>query len=570
MTSYITSTIIGTGSFYSLTADYASLVLLDGVILASTDSRPFGTITGLNATLEIFGTVGAETGTSVMGTAVGAAIHIGATGRWITNGQAPTSGALYFRGEDQTFLNEGTLYAPGSIAVLTSLTGAHGTALTNTGTIQGASGVSMGWGISLVNSGLISASTFGDAANDWHYNNGVVLHGTDGTVTNLAGGVILATGNTGSGVRFTEVGGGGSLDNWGTIQSLHDYGVNLGQLSSGQATVTVFNAGSITGGAGAYLGSVNTDVLTNTGMLHGDVDMGAGNDTVRNSGSITGSLWLGDGNDTFDGRGGTVTGTVFGGLGNDIYTIDNTATVIDEVSSADGTDMVFAWADYALADGIEWLLLQGTAHNGFGNALDNVMVGNIAANLLGGGEGADTIVGGDGADTLIGDAGADSLRGERGNDQIFGDDDNDYLNGGVGADLLNGGAGNDTLVGDWGNDTLVGDVGADIFWAGNGADVFVYNALADSTVANTGRDRINVFELGVDRIDLSALDAIADTEGNDAFSLVGSFSHTAGELIARVVNTHTYLEGDVNGDGVADFSIMLVGVTGLTAGDLIL
>ena len=80
--------------------------------------------------------------------------------------------------------------------------------------------------------------------------------------------------------------------------------------------------------------------------------------------------------------------------------------------------------------------------------------------------------------------------------------------------------------------------------------------VAQSTPA--AYDRIVDFATG-DKIDLHTIDAITGG-ADDAFSFVGSnaFSNHAGEL--RVVNiggNNWTVQGDVNGDGVADFQLLL-------------
>jgi serralysin len=47
--------------------------------------------------------------------------------------------------------------------------------------------------------------------------------------------------------------------------------------------------------------------------------------------------------------------------------------------------------------------------NGWGNSLDNTIIGNVAANTIGGGSGDDTLSGGAGNDRLIGSTGSDSF-----------------------------------------------------------------------------------------------------------------------------------------------------------------
>lgn len=82
------------------------------------------------------------------------------------------------------------------------------------------------------------------------------------------------------------------------------------------------------------------------------------------------------------------------------------------------------------------------------------------------------------------------ITGTAGRDQIWGSDG--------GADMIFGGAEADTLWGMGGDDILDGGAGADTLYGGAGADVFVF-------AADGERDRIGDFELGVDRIDLSAM-----------------------------------------------------------------
>ena len=62
---------------------------------------------------------------------------------------------------------------------------------------------------------------------------------------------------------------------------------------------------------------------------------------------------------------------------------------------------------YTLTANVENLTLTGSALNGTGNGLNNLIVGNGSANSLSGGAGNDTLDGGAGADTLIGGAGSD-------------------------------------------------------------------------------------------------------------------------------------------------------------------
>jgi serralysin len=168
------------------------------------------------------------------------------------------------------------------------------------------------------------------------------------------------------------------------------------------------------------------------------------------------------------------------------------------------------------------------------------------------------------ADEMYGLAGNDVLRGGAGDDYLDGGKGDDSLYGGSGNDMLKGGGGADLLSGNDGKDVLIGGSEADLLFGGTGADIFKFMSITDSTVLNS--DKIADFSSADgDKIDLSAIDANALTAANDAFTYVGAagFSGVAGEL--HFVGG--FLEGDVNGDGMADFRIE-IGVPALGAGDI--
>ncbi len=138
----------------------------------------------------------------------------------------------------------------------------------------------------------------------------------------------------------------------------------------------------------------------------------------------------------------------------------------------------------------------------YGNGGDDTLHGGQGNDDLSGDQGDDRINAGTGNDTLQGGAGEDRLRGEAGDDAISGGSGRDFIDGGSGGDRIDGGEGADKIVGGTGADTISGGAGNDHLWGGqwradNAADTFVVQA-------GTGRDMIHDFEVGVDRIDLSA------------------------------------------------------------------
>jgi hypothetical protein len=76
---------------------------------------------------------------------------------------------------------------------------------------------------------------------------------------------------------------------------------------------------------------------------------------------------------------------------------------------------------------------------------------------------------------------------------------------------------------------------------------------------------------GDDIIDLSAIDAISGG-ADDAFTFIGTaaFSNTAGELRFVMQPGPYVIQGDVNGDGIADLTIHVDPNHALTTADFVL
>jgi Ca2+-binding RTX toxin-like protein len=173
----------------------------------------------------------------------------------------------------------------------------------------------------------------------------------------------------------------------------------------------------------------------------------------------------------------------------------------------------------------------------------------------------------DGA-TIKGYAGNDNLTGLAAKDKFFGNEGNDTLFGSGGNDQLRGGEGDDILKGGAGKDKLQGGTGADQLTGGSQADTFVFRSITESTVLVAGQDTILDFKVGQgDKIDLSQIDARTNAGGNQAFHFIGSsnFHDQAGELRAVKTGGNTVVSGDVNGDGNADFMIVIDGEVNLNA-----
>ncbi|MGZ9063550.1 MAG: M10 family metallopeptidase C-terminal domain-containing protein, partial [Allosphingosinicella sp.] len=141
-----------------------------------------------------------------------------------------------------------------------------------------------------------------------------------------------------------------------------------------------------------------------------------------------------------------------------------------------------------------------------------------------------------------------------------------------GALRLFGGKAGDTLKGGGQADLIHGNLGADTLAGGGGADTFRYDMTAESNSASM--DQILDFTPGTDKIDLSRIDARTNLAGDQAFIWIGStaFSGNTAQLRAFEQGGVWILQGDVNGDRIADFTIALTlqGPTPLGAGDFIL
>jgi Ca2+-binding RTX toxin-like protein len=350
-----------------------------------------------------------------------------------------------------------------------------------------------------------------------------------------------------------------------------------------QGTDTVHTTASFT--LGQHVENVTADsdaglILTGNSLANTIIG-GGGNDTLSGGGGND-KLKGGGGNDTLNGGAGA--DAMNGGAGDDRYYIDNAG---DTVADSSGLDSIYTTLDYSLGAGFERLYAR--VDTGL------VLTGNNADNTIVGRGGNDALNGDDGNDTLNGGAGADAMDGGDGDDRYFIDNAGDTVTDSSGFDsvyttldhalgagferllantdtglALTGNGADNTIIGGGGGDTIAGGAGRDVMTGGAGGDTFVFQALSDSVVG--GRDLIRDFVAGVDKIDLDAIDANTGAADDQAFSFIGAgaFTHTAGELQAKAYGVNTLVSGDVDGNGTADFQILLAGQVTLQETDFLL
>jgi hypothetical protein len=112
---------------------------------------------------------------------------------------------------------------------------------------------------------------------------------------------------------------------------------------------------------------------------------------------------------------------------------------------------------------------------------------------------------------------------------------------------------------------------------GAGRDAFVFARVADTARTVAAADVVHDFEAGLDRLHLAGLDA-KPAKGDQSFRWIGdsAFNHRPGELRYEQRdrpgddNDVRIVEGDIDGNGRADFRIVLAGLGPLEAGDFVL
>jgi Ca2+-binding RTX toxin-like protein len=259
----------------------------------------------------------------------------------------------------------------------------------------------------------------------------------------------------------------------------------------------------------------------------------------------------------------------------------------DNVSASEDNQWLIGGAgdDILLLDGFAGLGHAALGEQGHdvlvGTDINDVLsggLGNDAAGGLGGNDlifgdaGDDFLLGGNGDDQVFGGDGFDDLFGEAGNDRLFGGAEDDFLFGGIGNDLLNGGDGNDTISAGAGADVIRGGLGVDTMTGGPDGDRFDFDAVAEIGRKKGFLDKITDWGDG-DTIDLSSIDANGAKKGDKAWKFLkkeGAPFTKAGQVGFDQKKTVTYVQGDVNGDGKADFRLEVAGKIDFVKADFVL
>lgn len=257
--------------------------------------------------------------------------------------------------------------------------------------------------------------------------------------------------------------------------------------------------------------------------------------TARNE-----TFMAGDGNDS-----------VWADIGNDkVYG----GTGADRVGAGFGGDRVFGEA------GNDTLWGERGADAMFGGTGTDILGGGDDNDRLYGGDMGDSVYGEDGNDLVDGGLHGDVLDGQAGTDTLYGGQGHDNLGGGDGADRLIGGTDDDTLGGGNGTDSLRGGTGADdlILWEDARARDTLIFAMGDSGKTLATMDEVMGFDIGSDKIDLTAFGAMT----------FQALDYTAGGRASCYFDGR-YLRIDATGDGRTDMIVGFGNMDDLRVSDFI-
>lgn len=269
------------------------------------------------------------------------------------------------------------------------------------------------------------------------------------------------------------------------------------------------------------------------------VDAGLGRDVVISSKEDGNTILLGDGNDIYLGEGfgsfsNELQDLVTGGGGNDTFLF---STFNSRYKGDGGNDSFFS---------VGW---SNTIDGGAGQDSVNYQARQDESTLRDTGVTLDLAAG-------IVETGSNRIERLISIEHATGSDANDQIFGSAVGNRLSGAGGLDALTG------------------GGGADRFIFLKPSDARVFTDLAEIITDFSrTQADKIDLSAIDAVTGTTGNQAFRFVGSatFSGQKGELrVSQNAPNEQLVQGDIDGDRNPDFQFLVAGVSSMLSSDFIL
>ncbi|MGH6736014.1 MAG: M10 family metallopeptidase C-terminal domain-containing protein [Methyloceanibacter sp.] len=438
----------------------------------------------------------------------------------------------------------------GTTNFLHSSTGGEARFITEAGGLVSFAGTTGPNGLRKISAGSI------EGAGEYSLGNNELTVGSNNLSTTLSGAIVNAPGSAGSLVKV----GTGTL----TLSGVNTYSdvtsVNGGVLQvdgSIASPLTTVNSGATLQGDG----SVRDVVVAGGGILKPGAGVGtlSADAVTFQSGGVF-SVELGQGlSDQLDVIGAVVLGnaTLMGArIGNYHPDAGETITIIDNEGNdaVIGTFAGLAEGATLVTGGRKFIIsYEGGDGNDVTLMADGAIInGTGAGNLI---NATQTVAGQPCATT-----GADTIFGKGGGDKLYGL---------AGDDTLLGGAGKDKLWGGTGDDVITGGAHRDVLYGGAGRDFFDFNSIKESKKGGQ-RDKIMDFKRGQDHIDLVGIDA-KKGPGNQKFKWIGKqdFHEKKGELRYEDLGKKVIVQGDVNGDGKADFEIF-VKAGALGAGDFVL
>jgi serralysin len=298
---------------------------------------------------------------------------------------------------------------------------------------------------------------------------------------------------------------------------------------------------------------------------------------IRGNGNALDNTMTGsNGNEVF--VGGTGNDTMIGGLGDDIYEVTETGdTIVENFNQGIDTAWVYI-NNYTLAANLENFRFGTAGLLGFGNELNNTMIGTAGNDTMAKSAGNDTMIGGLGNDiygvTEEGDVVIENVNGgidtvwTSVNNYVLAENVENLSLRAVNTDnfTVSGNSLNNVIVGNTSNTTLIGGIGNDTLTGGLGADTFKWGLADKGTVSNASLDSITDFSISQnDVLDLRDLLQGETTNVNTLINYLDIASSGADTVLN--ISTAGAFNGGVYSAGSEDARITLsnldlFGVTG--------